>query len=730
MKKLLIVLALLLPLSVGAISVPWNKNVAGKIFPPLVTDFVGIGTTTPQNRLSVASGTVAFQDINFATTTIGSYSSFFRFEEINLGGFLRGPLIRGASALGNILSVADSMYVLNDTVTDPLIGFLEKNTLNSISMTYSTGNDRLDFTNGSGGYTFDNNIGIGVSADPTTQIEIGDGTGITWDSNLGTSWNAANASGGLQFRSLVGAGSSFLIGSSDLGNYSVYDPGTGVWDFQGGANATNTSDAGWDLSGGCYAINGVCNGDGDITGDGTAGQVTYWNGPKSIYRSSSNDFTYSDTYAQLGVGTSTWADPTVRLALDAGSNSNQVQLYVNSTGLADQFSFNRGGQVSYVGPSAANNWDFYTTEVIPIIFSLGSSQQLKIDTTGNVGIGATGTPGTSLSIGNTGDNTINISETATSTFGSGINIRTGCFSIAGVCVGSGSGVTGGTAGMLTAWTSATALTATSGPTAAYYYATGTAATSTFLGGLVVDTNTLAVDYSSSKVMIGSITKNDGKLTVVAGTSGATADASTDDLVIHDDSNAGINLLTPNTNLSCLSFGDPQNSIIGQDCYNHSTNARTFKVNNSEAMRIDSSLRLGIGTTSPFALLSVQGFSANTTPIFAVATSTGNSVFQIMGNGHRKYTGPTPTITSCGGSPTITGNDNIGTIVGGTGSPTDCFVKWASPYDTENVICSPAWLVNPDGAFMTYVASSTGAKFHVASGEFTTDSTFTYDCKNH
>lgn len=60
----------------------------------------------------------------------------------------------------------------------------------------------------------------------------------------------------------------------------------------------------------------------------------------------------------------------------------------------------------------------------------------KVSFGDSVGISST-TPGTSLSIGNTGANTINISPTATSTFGSGLNIRTGCFSINGVCSGAG-----------------------------------------------------------------------------------------------------------------------------------------------------------------------------------------------------------------------------------------------------------------------------------------------------
>ncbi len=85
-------------------------------------------------------------------------------------------------------------------------------------------------------------------------------------------------------------------------------------------------------------------------------------------------------------------------------------------------------------------------------------------TTNNVGIGTT-SPGSLLSLGNTGANTINISPTATSTFGSGINILTGCFAINNVCTGSGSGsgtVGTGTTGQFPYYAAnGTTLTATS-----------------------------------------------------------------------------------------------------------------------------------------------------------------------------------------------------------------------------------------------------------------------------
>ena len=63
----------------------------------------------------------------------------------------------------------------------------------------------------------------------------------------------------------------------------------------------------------------------------------------------------------------------------------------------------------------------------------GASAKLVIDSSGFVGI-STSTPGTLLSLGNTGASTINITPSATSTFGFGLNISSGCYAIGGSCL--------------------------------------------------------------------------------------------------------------------------------------------------------------------------------------------------------------------------------------------------------------------------------------------------------
>lgn len=179
----------------------------------------------------------------------------------------------------------------------------------------------------------------------------------------------------------------------------------------------------------------------------------------------------------FGIGTSTpWG-----LLSIAALNSNAPQLVVGSTTVTSLFisgagliGFN-GSHVNTTGRpvtlNAASSGDllqFSTSggnDQWHMTFQnsnadLGFSEtavadnRLLLKAGGNVGF-ATSSPGTLLSIGNTGVNTINISPTATSTFGSGVNIRTGCFAINSVCLSAGgsgtvtsiatnNGLTGGT----------------------------------------------------------------------------------------------------------------------------------------------------------------------------------------------------------------------------------------------------------------------------------------------
>lgn len=112
----------------------------------------------------------------------------------------------------------------------------------------------------------------------------------------------------------------------------------------------------------------------------------------------------------------------------------------DSGGTASNFFFIDGQNGGNVGVDT-NSPDFRLETVgtsVKGYFGLSSDISFngdifQVNAAGNVGAGTT-SPGTILSLGNTGNDTINFSATATSTMGSGLNLRTGCFAISGICL--------------------------------------------------------------------------------------------------------------------------------------------------------------------------------------------------------------------------------------------------------------------------------------------------------
>ena len=75
----------------------------------------------------------------------------------------------------------------------------------------------------------------------------------------------------------------------------------------------------------------------------------------------------------------------------------------------------------------------------------------------------------------------------------------------------------------------------------------------------------------------------------------------------------------------------------------------------------------------------EGYSAGTGD-WAIIDSTGTyELMALTGNNHLQFHGTAPTISTCGTSPSVVGNDNAFTITVGTGTTTACTATFASAW---------------------------------------------------
>ena len=123
-----------------------------------------------------------------------------------------------------------------------------------------------------------------------------------------------------------------------------------------------------------------------------------------------------------------------------------------------------------------------------------------------------------------------------------------------------------------------------------------------------------------------------------------------------------------SSVAALNLGNDTNKADGGIRYDNNADALIFRASNTERMRIDSSGKVGIGTTSPNALLSLSSGSGTKTTIETTRSFTVNRNFQIAVDEYAEGTLTITPSTTLGGStyttPIITataaGNVGIGT----------------------------------------------------------------------
>ena len=111
----------------------------------------------------------------------------------------------------------------------------------------------------------------------------------------------------------------------------------------------------------------------------------------------------------------------------------------------------------------------------------------------------------------------------------------------------------------------------------------TAGVGQFNGALTTDGALTA----TTTLLVGATGSPDGTLNVVESSSGATANASNNTLVLEAATNVGMSLLCNDGAIGRISFGDATTATMGQIGYNHGTNAMFFNTNNTNYMGISS-----------------------------------------------------------------------------------------------------------------------------------------------
>ena len=190
-----------------------------------------------------------------------------------------------------------------------------------------------------------------------------------------------------------------------------------------------------------------------------------------------------------------------------------------------------------------------------------------------------------------------------------------------------------------------------------FVATSTTATSTFAGGIAVETSGLVYDYSSNKVGIG--TASPATKLEVQGDIG----------VANFKVGGGLNYGYAGAG----GYGTilPYSSSDGSMQFDTSYSAGYFDFQRSgvSKVRIDGSGNLGVGTTSPYARFSLSANASDTfnPTLFAIASSTGGTstttAFTVLANGFIGINKEIPTKNlDLFGSATFNNNGTPGNIV--------------------------------------------------------------------
>jgi hypothetical protein len=257
-----------------------------------------------------------------------------------------------------------------------------------------------------------------------------------------------------------------------------------------------------------------------------------------------------DSSGNVGIGTNSPAESLHTAGNIRFGDTAPAELYTNSSELRIGVDKNNDNDTS--------NLTFYTN----------NDEKVRIDKDGNVGIG-TSSPSTNLEVSANGTCNLRLTDSSSPTTFAQLVSANGVLQIK---------TDGGDA---------------QGNSSMQFF---------------VDTSEAMRIDSSSNVGIG-IASPDGNLHVSSGSAGSvTASSDANELVLEAATNVGMTLLTGNSSIARIRFGDADSNARGNIFYNHSNDSLGLQTAASTAMTIDSSGDVGIGTDNPTSLLHLSGAS--------------------------------------------------------------------------------------------------------------------------
>lgn len=291
----------------------------------------------------------------------------------------------------------------------------------------------------------------------------------------------------------------------------------------------------------------------DASGNGEIGMVT---ADALLFNTSGSEKMRIDSSGNLGIGEQNpsrplhiSADtPAIRLEDTTGSDYSEL-VSVNGD------LFIRADE----GNTEANS---------TIRFQIDQSEKMRIDSSGNVGIGES-SPAEAIHLGGSSNQQIRINAATVPAFLGGYNNQS-------------------------VFTSNRSITTGSIINSSYGSAYISLFSNTSGGDVRLFTSSAANVQPVERMRV------DSSGRVGIGTSTITANANADDLQIGDGTGGsrGLTITAQNNSGAAIYFGDADDTDIGSIRYDNSDNSMKFFTNTSESMRIDSSGNVGIGTSNP------------------------------------------------------------------------------------------------------------------------------------